>query len=69
MAELGLFLLIAGPIVGGIVLLVGIIQLFGSSETAAKGRRTALIGLLIVVVSILIGFSICSMGASAGGFH
>ncbi|MCF3109759.1 hypothetical protein LL912_13340 [Niabella sp. CC-SYL272] len=69
MAELGLFLLIAGPLVGGVILLVGIIQLFGGAESAARGRRTALTGLIIIVLSVLIGFSICSAAPSSGGFH
>lgn len=68
MAALGLFLLIIGPLVGGIMLLVGIIQLFGSAESAARGRKTALTGLIIIVLSVLIGFSICS-AAPSGGFH
>ncbi|SDD15933.1 hypothetical protein [Niabella drilacis] len=68
MAELGLFLIIAGPIVGGIILLVGIIQLFGNAESATQGRKKALIGLITIVASVLVGFSICSI-APSGGFH
>ncbi|MCD2426178.1 hypothetical protein LQ567_25560 [Niabella pedocola] len=68
MAEFGLFLIIVGPIVGGIMLLVGIIQLLSHAEPAGRGRKNALTGLIIIVLSILIGFSICSI-APSGGFH
>lgn len=61
MQELGLFLLIGGPIVGLLVLLVGIIQLFTSGKTE-QGKRTVLVGFIILVGSALIGFSICSLG-------
>ncbi|WP_300598622.1 hypothetical protein [Niabella sp.] len=68
MAELGLFLIIVGPIVGGIMLLVGIVQLLSKTEPAGRGRKTALTGLIIIVLSLLIGFSICS-AVPTGGFH
>lgn len=60
MEELGLFLLIGGPIVGLILILVGIIQLFGDGAKALQGRKTVLIGFITLVLSGLIGFSICS---------
>ncbi|MGJ7030333.1 hypothetical protein [Niabella hirudinis] len=59
MEELGLFILIGGPIVGLILILVGIIQLFGH-EAAVPGRKTVLIGFITLALSALIGFSICS---------
>lgn len=60
MEELGLFFLIGGPVVGLILILVGIIQLFGTGERVIRGRKTVLIGFIVLVMSALIGFSICS---------
>ncbi|SDD15903.1 hypothetical protein [Niabella drilacis] len=59
MEELGLFLLIGGPIVGLLLILIGVIQLFGN-KAAVPGRKTVLIGLIILALSGLIGFSMCS---------
>ncbi|WP_300598623.1 hypothetical protein [Niabella sp.] len=56
----GLFLLIGGLVAGLILILVGIIRLFGKDEKAIEGRKTVLIGFILLVFSGLVGFSICS---------
>ncbi|MBO9619024.1 MAG: hypothetical protein J7539_08325 [Niabella sp.] len=58
---IALFLIIVGPIVGGILVLVGIVQLFSKdAEIKQKGAKTLGIGFIIALVAVLIGFSICS---------
>ena len=62
MEELGIMILIGGPIIGLILILVGIIKLFGQSEKAIEGRKLVLIGFIVLVCSALVGFSICTGG-------
>lgn len=62
MEELGIMILIGGPIIGLIFILVGIIKLFGQSEKAIEGRKLVLIGFILLVLSALVGFSICTGG-------
>ncbi len=59
---MGIMILIGGPVIGLILILGGIIRLFGQSEKAIEGRKLVLIGFIFLVVSALVGFSICTGG-------
>jgi len=59
MALIGLLLLaIFVPIV---FIIIGIVFLFGRDETTKKkGRNFLLSGILIILIEVLVGYSICS---------
>lgn len=60
--ELGLSILIGGPIVGLILMLIGIVRLYADKENIIKGRKMVLWGFIVLILSVLIGFSVCTGG-------
>lgn len=56
-----LFLLALGIIVPVVFMIMGIVFLFNNdSEVKKKGRNFLLSGILIILIEILIGYSVCS---------
>ncbi|ANH79804.1 hypothetical protein A8C56_01395 [Niabella ginsenosidivorans] len=63
-----LFLLFGIPALCAVIMLVGIVMLFSKDERVRKtGTRLLLIGFIVAVVTVVIGFSICT--GAFGGFH
>lgn len=60
--EVGLSFLIVGPVIGLILMLIGIIKLYSDKENIIKGRKTVLSGFIVTILSLLIGFSFCTGG-------
>ena len=61
-----IFLLIGSPIILGIV---GIVMFFNTDEILKKrGKKLLLTGVILFLVEVLIGYSICS-SMSFGGMH